>query len=170
VGLYDVVSREFETPKDPNKPRKRGMVDQWVDELENDASYSFSSFAECFISENLVRKHITQKKIALSKEAMKEISDFKEKETKNKKKGNISIEIRKAPTGTSYLSMDGLANLVDKPKDPAHEAALSRDANEYKPIRDALMHTALLTDEAKKKLTSVFENIKGRVKTLLSKG
>ncbi len=63
--------------------------------------------------------------------------------------------------------MDGLANLVDKVRDPNKEAGLSRDASEYKPVRDALMHTALLTDEAKGKLTAVYENIKGRVKSLL---
>ena len=63
--------------------------------------------------------------------------------------------------------MDDLANLVDKTKDPNKEAALSRDAKEYKPIRDAVAHTALLTDPAKKKLTSVRENIKGRVKEIL---
>ena len=63
--------------------------------------------------------------------------------------------------------MDSLAALVDK-KDPIKEACLLRDANEYKPIRDALAHTALLTNEAKTKLTSIYYNIKGRVKTLLS--
>jgi len=63
--------------------------------------------------------------------------------------------------------MDGLACLVDK-KDRIKEACLARDAGEYKPIRDALAHTALLTDTAKNKLTTVYENIKGRVKTLLS--
>jgi hypothetical protein len=66
------------------------------------------------------------------------------------------------------LSMDGLANFVDK-KDPLKEACLSRDAKEYKPIRDALAHTALLTDKAKEKLTTVYSNIKGRIKALLSK-
>ena len=70
----------------------------------------------------------------------------------------------------NYLSMDDLANLVDKPKDKLKEAALSRDAAEFKPIRDAVAHTALLTNEAKKKLTTVRENIKARVKTLLSAG
>ena len=37
-------------------------------------------------------------------------------------------------------------------------------------MRDAVAHTALLTDEAKKKLTTVRENIKARVKALLSSG
>ena len=46
---------------------------------------------------------------------------------------------------------------------------MARDANEYKPIRDAVAHTALLTIAAKNKLSTVRENIKGRVKTILSK-
>jgi hypothetical protein len=81
--------------------------------------------------------------------------------------GNISIEIRQSSKDLSYLSMDDLANLVDK-EDPIKKASLSRDAKEYRPIRDALAHTALLTDIAKSKLTTVYENIKGRVRTLLS--
>ncbi len=63
--------------------------------------------------------------------------------------------------------MNDLAYLVDK-KDPVKEACLARDANEYKPMRDALAHTALLTEVAKSKLTSVYENIKGRVNKLLT--
>ena len=66
------------------------------------------------------------------------------------------------------MSMDGLANLVDKDSTQKN-AALSRDAAEYKPIRDAVAHTALLTDLAKKKLSTVYENIKSRVRALLSK-
>jgi len=63
--------------------------------------------------------------------------------------------------------MDGLANLVDK-RNKDVEACLARDAAEYKPVRNAVAHTAILTDEAKKKLTSVRENIKARVKMLLA--
>jgi hypothetical protein len=61
--------------------------------------------------------------------------------------------------------MDGLANLVDKGDQT--KACLSRDANEYKPVRDAIAHTALLSDVAKNKLSSVYENIKGRLRILL---
>ena len=129
------------------------------------------SYAECFISENLIRKFILEKKIPLSDDAAKAINDFKKLETKSKGKGNISIELRKYDSDLSYLSMNQLANLVDGIKDPdapLKEACLSRDANEYKPIRDALAHTALLTDKAKSRLTTIYENIHGRVRTLLS--
>jgi hypothetical protein len=141
-------------------------VQGWVDDLSADAQYNFASYAECFISENLIRKFITDKKHPLSEEAKKEIDQWKRKEKESKEKGNISIRIRKNDSDLSYLSMDGLANLADK-KDKLINASLSRDANEYKPIRDAVAHTALLTDLAKKKLNTVFENIKERVKTIV---
>ena len=123
-------------------------VDGWVDELTDDAAFNFESYAECFISENLVRKYIRAKKIPLSLEASSEAGQMKVRETESKNRGNISIEIRRVKGDLSYLDMKHLSNLVDK-KEPAKEACLARDASEYKPIRDAVAHTALLTNVAK---------------------
>ena len=165
LGLYGAVSNEYGLSKGS---KNKGKVDAWVDELTDDAAFNFESYAECFISENLVRKYIKAKKIPLSNEASIEAKQLKGREVESKNKGNISIEIRRVKSDLSYLDMKYLSNLVDK-KDPAKEACLPRDANEYKPIRDAVAHTALLTNVAKHKLTAVHENIKGRVRTLLSK-
>lgn len=162
--LFNAVSEDYTPPRDAKDKNK---IDGWVDDLKDDAKYNFTSYAECFISENLIRKYIQDKKISLTSEATKEIGRLKTRENDSKGKGNISIDIRKNNSDLSYLSMDDLANLVDK-KNPQKEACLARDANEYKPIRDALAHTALLTDKAKKKLSSVYENIKGRINLLLS--
>jgi len=162
--LFNVVSEEFSMPK---KSGNKGKVDQWVSELADDAQFNFSSYAECFVSENLIRKYIEDKGIAMSPEALKEVGERKNNESTNKNLGNISIDIRRTSSDLGYLSMDHLANLVDK-EDPIKKASLSRDAREYKPMRDALAHTALLTDEAKNKLTTVYDNIKSRVRTLLS--
>jgi hypothetical protein len=165
LELYNAVSQEYALPK---KSANRGKVDTWVDDLSADAAFNFESYAECFISENLVRKYIQEKKVKLSKEATTEVQKWKKVETESKNRGNISISIRQKASDLSYLSMNDLAYLVDK-RDPIKEACLARDANEYRPVRDAVAHTALLTGVAKKKLTSVYENIKGRVKTLLGK-
>ncbi len=162
--LYNVISEEYSIPQDSATYKK---VNAWVNDLGNDARFNFASYAECFISENLVRRYIVDKKIELSQEAQNEFTTWQSKENINKNKGNISIEIRKNNSKLSYLSMDHLANLVDK-RDPMKEACLARDAYEYKPLRDALAHTALLTDEAKSKLTTVYNNIKERVRTLLA--
>ena len=162
--MFNVVSEEYSQPKGSKNKKK---VDGWVDNLAEDAKYNFSSYAECFISENLIRKYIREKQVTLSPEATKESKKWKDIEIANKGKGNISIEIRRGNSKLSYLSMDDLAALVDK-KDPNKEACLLRDAREYKPVRDAIAHSALLTDVAKKKLTSVYENMKGRLNTLLT--
>ena len=164
--LFNEVSKDYEI-SDTKHPRKKEKVDKWVNGLTEDARYNFPSYAECFISENLVRRHIEEKKIRLSREAKSEVTKMKKKEKTNKERGNVSIPIRKTPVNTSYLAMNDLANLVDK-RDPIKEACLARDANEYKPIRDAIAHTALLTDEAKTRLTTVSDNIKARIRKLLA--
>lgn len=164
AGLYNAVAKEYEFAK---RTKATDEVDGWVDGLSADATFNFESYAECFVSENLVRKYIKEKRIPLSSEAQTEATKWKNRETDSKNTGNISIEIRRGGGDLSYLSLDDLANLVDK-RDKIKDACLARDAAEFKPIRDAVAHTALLTDEAKKKLAAVRENIKGRVKTLLS--
>ena len=165
LGLYGAVSKEYGLSKGSTN---KGKVADWVDGLSSDAAFNFESYADCFVSENLVRRYIKEKKIPLTKEAKAAAKTWKDRETTSKGKGNISITIRRESNDSSYLSMDDLANMVDK-RDATKEACLSRDANEYKPIRDAVAHTALLTDAAKTKLSTVRENIKGRVRTILSK-
>jgi len=163
-NLFNVVSEDYSLP---DESTEREKVDRWVDDLAEDAQFNFSSYAECFISENLVRRYIKEKKIALSPEAVRERDKWKNRETDCKNRANISIDIRRSSSDLSYLSMDDLANLVDK-VDTSREAGLSRDAMEYKPMRDAIAHTALLTDLAKQRLTTVYENIKARIRILLS--
>lgn len=162
--LYNVVAEEYAIPGDDKSAER---IEIWVTDLGEDAKFNFGSYAECFISENLIRRFISETKTPLSKEAKIAISAYQSREQGSKDRGNVSIELRKTNTKLSYLAMDDLANLVDK-RDKAKEACLARDAAEYKPIRDAMAHTALLTDEAKKKLTSVYDNIKGRLRTLFS--
>lgn len=162
--LYNVVAEEYAVPGD-DKSAKR--IDAWVRELGEDARFNFGSYAECFVSENLIRRFIAETKTPLSKEAKETIAEFRRREKESKERANVSIKLRKSDTKLSYLAMDDLANLVDK-RDKVKEASLARDASEYKPIRDAMAHTALLTDEAKSKLTSVYKNIKGRLQALFA--
>jgi hypothetical protein len=163
-GLYNAVSKEYALPKESENKKK---VDGWVDDLSDDARYNFESYAECFISENLIREYIKEKNIPLSSEAQGEARKWIQEESRSKQAGNISIDIRREKTDLNYLSMSALANLNDK-KDPMKYASLARDAKEYKPMRDAIAHTALLTDLAKSRLTAVYENIKARIRSLLS--
>ncbi len=162
--LYNAVSEEYGQPKD--SPNKRKVAD-WINALGEDARFNFASYAECFISENLIRNFITEKDMALSQEAQRQIEDYKKKESAAKERGNISIDVRASESPLTYLSMDDLAAFVDK-KDPIKESCLVRDSREYKPMRDALQHTSVLSSTAKARLTSVYENIKARVNKLLA--
>ncbi|MCD4664263.1 MAG: DNA mismatch repair protein [Bacteroidales bacterium] len=165
--LFNTIADDFIPPQDSKNYDK---VEDWIKKLANDAQFNFSSYGECFISENLIRSYIDDQNIPLSPEAQKEIEKWKRVETDSKNKGNISIDIRKNVNDLSYLSMNDLSYLVDmKDKsNPTKSANLSRDADEYKPIRDALAHTALLTNLAKLRLTSTYENIKARIKSILN--
>ena len=164
-GLFNAVAKDYSLPKESEYKK---VVDAWVDELAEDAQFNFSSYAECFISENLLRKYIKGKNISLSSDALTERDKRKNSETISKNKANISIEIRRSDDDLCYLSMDFLAYLADNAKDKIKDAGLTRDATEYKPLRDALAHTSLLTDAAKKRLSTVYENIKARLRILLS--
>lgn len=161
--LFNTIADEFIPPKGSSE---RNKVEDWINKLQADAEFNFGSYADCFISENLVREYIAHKNISLSTEAQAESVKWQGRETQAKQVGNISFDIRRDPTEASYLDMGYLANLADK-VDATKQAGLSRDAKEYKPIRDAVAHTALLTDTAKTRLSLTYENIKARVKELL---
>lgn len=164
IELYNAVTADYELPEESAHAEK---VSDWVEALANDAQFNFGSYAECFTSENLIRKFIEEKEIPLNDTVQGQIEEWKRREIDAKNNGNISIDIRRINNDTNYLSMNELAAFLDK-GDRIIEANLLRDANEYKPLRDAVAHTALLTDVAKAKLTSVYENIKGRIRTLLA--
>lgn len=166
-SLYSAISQEYAI-EDEGQEENKAKVEQWVADLSDDAVFNFGSYADCFVSENLVRRYIQQKKLPLSNEAHGEFKKWWEREKSSKQAGQISIDIRRDANKLSYLSMDVLANLVDKLQGGDRRACLANDAKEYKPVRDAVMHTALLTDDAKTRLSTVFANIKARVKDLLS--
>lgn len=160
VELYNETSKEYQDKESSISDE----VTSWLSSLEKEAQFNFPSYAECFISENLIRKFINHKNIVLSKEAQKEVEKWRKVEEQSKQSGGINIDIRKNDDDKSYLDMSNLANLVDK---GCEQYRLSIKAKSYKSPRDAIMHTAVLSDEAKLLLTSVFNEIKARIRNLL---
>lgn len=162
--LFNTVVDEYIPPKGATN---RNLVDEWAQSLSDDAQFNLSSYAECFVSENLLRKYIRHNNIGLSPEATKNLSTYKQKEENAKNGTNISFQIRQNADDLLYFSMDDLSNLIDKPSNPTKEAGLARDAKTYKPVRDAMAHTSVLTPVAKQSLNLTYENIKARIKKLL---
>lgn len=162
--LFDTVVDDFIPPKDSTQ---RNLVDEWVKSLSGDAQFNLSTYADCFVSENLLRKYIKHKSLTLSPEAQAALGRYKQKEQDAKNRANISFDIRQDSNDLLYFDMDDLSNFVDKPKDPNSSPGLSRDAKVYKPVRDAMAHTSILTHVAKNSLNTTYENIKARIKKLL---
>lgn len=166
--LFNVVVEDFKPSKDNDVSRKK--VEGWIKEIREDAEFNLSSYGECFVSENLLRKYILEKKIAIPKNIQSRLdNEWKPKAEKAKESANISFEIREDNSELSYMDMDSLASLADDETDRIKKANLQRDATEYKPIRDALSHTSRLTKHAKNRLNTTYENIKARIIVLLNK-
>lgn len=164
--LFNAVVEDFKPSKDNNESRKK--VDGWINAIRDDAEFNLSSYSECFVSENLLRRYISEKSIPLSKEAQKAANKWKQQEAKAKQAGNINFEIREGMTDLAYIDMDHLARVADDASDRITKATLVRDSSVYKPIRDAIAHTSRLTLIAKERLTITYKNIKERIVSLLN--
>ena len=114
-----------------------------------------------------MRKYIEHVQLALTEEARTEAEKWRSRDKANKDKANISYEIRVSTDDIYYLDMDHLANLIDKPANPTKDAGIGRSAIVYKPIRDAVGHTSIITDTAKSQLDIEYKNIKSRLLEVL---
>jgi len=163
-SLYQAARGDFEGEEgSPNKDQ----VDEWIDELAPDAEFNIAAYVDCFLSENLVRKYIVSNGMALTK-VQGEVDKWKKREVDAKGKANISFEIRQASNDIDYLDMDSLAFTAEGSKASDGSPSLWTDAISYKPVRNAVGHTGLLTKNAKTLLNMTFENIKARIKTMIS--
>lgn len=165
--LFNAVVEDFKPSKDNSASRKK--VESWIKNISEDAEFNFSSYGECFVSENLLRYYIRDKKIPFPTDWNKRIEDWRRRSEEAKERANINFEIREDTSDLSLCAMDDLAYLADDEKDKIKKATLLRDAMEYKPIRDALAHTSRLTAIAKNRLNLTYENIKARIISLLNK-
>ena len=163
--LYNASREEYTLSKDDPE---RDTVDSWLDSLRNDAEFNLTAYVDCFLSENLIKKYIHQKQKQLPPVAANEISEWKKRELDNLGKANISFQIRKGNDDLGYLGMDHLALIAEGTKSTNGKQSLWSDATNFKPVRNAVGHTGLLTELAKAHLNLTFQNIKSRVISLLS--
>jgi len=160
LSLYNLSSEEF--TEDSNTD-----IRSWVKDLRPEAEFNIPAYVDCYLSENLIRKYINEQNITLTPPAETEIREWRHRESLRKAEANISFDIRQNNDDLNYLGMDFLAKVVDSTANRQTTASLVRDAIDFKPVRNAVGHTALLTADAKTKLTLVYANIKSRLRTLL---
>jgi len=159
--------------------------DEFLTELTDDAAFNSTSYIECFISENLLRRHIGGNspttclnkdrsdgdKTCLDRYDKKsgkttlclycKGEDRKKNSQDQKTEAGISIPIRSVEENLlMYLDYIDLAQIID-------DKILKDEDKYYKPLRNSVMHTSRLTEQAKTKLTSVFDNVVETVKKLV---
>lgn len=151
---------------DDDSPTK-DEVEGWLKEIMPDAEFNTSAYVDCYLSENLVRKYISDKDLPLNSPVQRRINEYKAQESTHMGNANISFPIRQTSFDLSYVDMNDLAFTAEgNMKLPS--PSLSADAAAFKPVRNAVGHTGRLTQPAKTHLNLTFENIKARIRTLIS--
>lgn len=165
--LYSATREEYKPDKNATN---KDQVEQWLDNLRDDAEFNLASYSDCFLSENLVRKYIENNNITLKTSIKSNADEWRRQESDKKGKANLSFDIRKKDSDISYLGMDALAVTVEGSKNSGGKQSLCDDAVEYAPVRNVVSHTGLLTDNGKAHLQLKYENIKARIKALIEQG
>jgi len=156
------TSKKKKSPKSETVKSNRDLVQEWIDLDEVEAAYNAKSYATCFVAENLLRDYI--KYVNLEKNVdEKNINKYKTKVDKAKKEAGIDYEIRQKTDGLYYADMTDLTDAIATPKEKSEHFGICMHAKKFKPLRDAVAHTGLLTDEAKMDLELNFTNIKERI-------
>lgn len=166
LSLYSAAREEFEPPTTASNKDK---VSAWLTDLQPDAAFNLGAYADCFLSENLLRRYIADQKVQLDKGAPARIKEHRDTEKTRMSAANVSFDISDADDDLGYLDMDLLALSVEGGKPKGKEVSLWNDAIAYKPVRNAVGHTRLLSQTAKNHLNVTRENITARVKNLVSK-
>jgi hypothetical protein len=161
--LYAAAQEDYEDDGGP-----ADEVTEWMAQLRDDAEFNLTSYVDCFLSENLVRKFIYAASLQPNAKIKKVAEKWRKAEQDKRGKANISFEIRKSDEDIGYLGMDDLAFTAEGKKESEKTQSLWRDAVAYAPVRNVVGHTGLLTKSAKTHLRLTHENIKARVRTLLS--
>jgi hypothetical protein len=164
--LFNEITDDYTRFEQGTSNEQKNKINSWINALKDYATFNYESYGECFVAENLLRTYIDDQKVEYKTGVKNEAKDCRTKEARNIEKAHLFIPIRYNPSDLSYASMSSLASNIE---DTGKIDSINQDAKEFKPIRDALAHTARLTEEAKLKLTTVFNNIKYRLISLLQK-
>jgi Histidine kinase-, DNA gyrase B-, and HSP90-like ATPase len=164
-SLYAAAKEEYSPNADAEE---KDEVEKWLKQLAPDAEFNVSAYVDCFLAENLIRKYIDFSGNPILETSAKESQVWKDRETDRMGEANISFQIRKKSDSTSYLGINYLAECAEGQKVQAKVPSLIKDAVFYTPVRNVVGHTGLLTDLGKRHLSTTYENIKARIKVLLT--
>ena len=141
-----------------------------ITEIRQMARENFPSYGYCFLAENLMRCYVINNDLLRLFNA-ETIEEYRERVKRTKRKAQIKYPIRKHfwteencrncgkcdNCDISNMASQDMAPFIDRKMGSPSD--MRDDAKRQKPIRDALMHTAVLTDTAKQDGSARWENI-----------
>lgn len=149
-----------------------------IETLAKQGEQNIESYIDCFVSENILRTYIQQEGIDLTSKPTKlkgediSVADFiiarNAEEQQQINTSGINTVIREGNLkDLSFLDLTQLAEIVDIKTTPRFRASLTMKSDEYRPLRNAVMHTALLTNEAKIKLNILKKEMVYRLNSIV---
>lgn len=149
-----------------------------IETLAKQGEQNIESYIDCFVSENILRTYIQQEGIDLTSKPIKlkgediSVADFiiarNAEEQQQINTSGINTVIREGNLkDLSFLDLTQLAEIVDIKTTPRFRASLTMKSDEYRPLRNAVMHTALLTNEAKIKLNILKKEMVYRLNSIV---
>ena len=160
-SLYNAIVKGYNLPEKPH-------IRKLTKELKEAAARNFGAYADCFVSENLIREYIRKNDID-RKSMLNQAQIMQQKEHDNQAKCNIDIDVReKSSDPLTYAGMRELLEITRSAFPKSRKQHIDMDIDQYNIIRNALAHTAILTREAKQKLGTVSDNIKAKISELFS--
>lgn len=166
--LFNETANEY---REDTSDDTRDTVNEWTKQLAGDAEYNFSAYADCFIAENIARKYIREKSLVPTvQDDIDRMNRYKTIEINKKRAGNLSIDIRQDGDDLYYMDMEPLINIIEPSGNGrrGQPDSMHLDEKKFTPIRNAVMHTSVLTNDAKVNLSAVRANIKAKIKQLLA--
>ena len=149
--------------KDSNKE----IVNSWIIDLYEDAQFNLASYTHCFLAENLCRKFLEVEGVNISKDSDETLERYKRADSSGKRR--LGFRIREHEDDIYFLAMRGLAKNIKSKVGKKFTNSVEDNFDDYHPLRNAVCHTVVLTDSAKKHLKETFKKISINIKNLLSK-
>lgn len=179
-GALHEKAEEFVTPNIDicQDDRRQRNLQGVIEDLSKQGQQNVESYIDCFVSENVLRTYIKQQQIDLMSHTVNmaekkvPIPHFIQcrmnEEQSQIDQSGVNTIIRSGDLkDLSFLDLKMLADIVDLKKTSRVRANLTMKSDEYRPLRNAVMHTALLTDGAKRKLSMLKEEMIYRLNTIV---
>lgn len=162
----DMVREKRKAYTLPDKSPNKQEVENWLNELHEQARFGLSAYTDCFVAENLLRKYLRTNNTKIGNEEKKRAEVNINRESARRTRLNVMYEVVAERDHLSYLGFGDLTNCVKIDNKKIGER-LSKLTDSYFLVRNVVGHTGMVTGIAKKHLSIVLANVEKCIQKLL---